>query len=55
MFTVKIFFVVLALVLTFYIGVWRGVNNTPMWMLYISMAIMAIGGGAAINLILSRA
>jgi len=46
-------FVILALATSFYIVVWRGVNNTPAWMLYISMAIAALGGGAAINLILA--
>lgn len=47
-----ILLVLLALATTFYIGVWRGVDNTPIWIFYIGMAIMAFGGGVAINLIL---
>jgi hypothetical protein len=52
MIAAQIIAVVLALVVSFVILVMYGVDNTPTWLLYASFPIMAIGGGAAINMIL---
>lgn len=54
MITFQAIMVALALITTFVVGVWVGPENMPRWALYASMAIMALGGGAAINLILTH-
>ena len=46
--------IVLALIVIFWILVVYGVKAAPMWLIYASYPIAAIGGGAAISLILER-
>jgi hypothetical protein len=47
--------IIVALFLSFFIIVVLGVDRTPAWLLYTSMVVMALGGGAAIHLVLSKA
>jgi len=53
LFGAQLTFIVLALVVSFLVLVWYGVSETPMWLIYASYPITAMGGGAAINLILN--
>jgi hypothetical protein len=44
--------IVLALLSVFWVLVIFGVNRAPMWLIYASYPLMALGGGAAISLIM---
>jgi len=44
--------IALALVMSFTVLVWFGLDRTPMWLIYASFPISALAGGALINMIL---
>lgn len=54
MIAAQVFFIVLALVVSFVVLVVYGPGSAPLWLIYTSYPIMALGGGAAINLILTK-
>ena len=47
-------FIVLALMAVFWVFVVFGIEKAPMWLIYASYPLMAIGGGAAISLIMEN-
>ena len=46
--------IVLALMSVFWVFVVFGIEKAPMWLIYASYPLMAIGGGAAISLIMEN-
>jgi len=53
LFAAMLVFIVLTLIVSFAILVYPGAEALPMWFIYASYPIAAMGGGAAINLILN--
>lgn len=53
LFWFQVFSILAALLVSFLMLVYPGADKVPMWAVYTSMVIAAMGGGAAINLILS--
>lgn len=47
-----LFMIVAGLAVSFTIVVWFGVDAAPQWLIYASFPVMALAGGAAINMIL---